>query len=59
MKINSFSLTYREFHFPNEYILLKRLEEKNQLINQNRLKADHWFRSFRLQYQTMRLVILK
>ncbi|CAF4488296.1 unnamed protein product [Rotaria sp. Silwood1] len=53
LRENINNLTYREFHFPNEYVLLKRLEEKNHLINQNRFKVDHCFRSLQLQYQTM------
>ncbi|CAF1181949.1 unnamed protein product [Rotaria sordida] len=53
LRENINNLTYREFHFPNEYILLKRLEEKNHLINQNRFKVDHCFRSLQLQYQIM------
>ncbi len=56
IRINYFSLTYREVHFPNEYIILKRLEEKNNLMHQNRFKVDQFFRSLKLQYQTMRLV---
>jgi hypothetical protein len=56
IKVHYFSLSYREVHFSNEYIILKRLEEKNNLINQNRFKVDHYFRSLKLQYQTIRSV---
>ncbi|CAF2093632.1 unnamed protein product [Rotaria magnacalcarata] len=53
LRENINNLTYRELHFSSEYIVLKRLEEKNHLINQNRCKVDHLFRSLTLQYQTM------
>ena len=48
-------MSYREIHFPHEYIILKRLEEKNNLINPNRFKVDQYFRSLKLQYRTIRL----
>lgn len=54
MKIDLFSLTYREIRFPNQYIVLKRLEEKNHRINENRFNVDQNFRSLKLQYQTLR-----
>ncbi|CAF3922274.1 unnamed protein product [Rotaria sp. Silwood2] len=57
LRENINNLTYREFHFPNEYIVLKRLEEKNHLINQNRFKVDHYFRSLQLQYQIMSILL--
>jgi hypothetical protein len=55
-KVDSPSLTYREIHFPNEYVIVKRLEEKNHLIHQNRFSVDHYFRPLKLQYQTIRFV---
>ncbi|UJR36264.1 hypothetical protein I4U23_028994 [Adineta vaga] len=50
-------LSYREYYFPREYIILKRLEEKNNFINQNRCNVDHQLRSFQLQYQTMSILL--
>lgn len=50
------SSSYRAIPFSNEYMILKRLEEKNRLIDQNRFQADHYFRPLKLQYQTIRSV---
>ncbi|CAF3599119.1 unnamed protein product [Adineta steineri] len=52
LRENINNLNYREYHFSSEYIILKRLEEKNNFINQNYYKVDHYFRPLKLQYQT-------
>ena len=56
--IDSPSSNYREIHFSNEYIIQRRFEEKSRHLNQNHFRVDHCFRPLKLQYQTIRSVLI-
>ena len=51
------SSSYRELRSAHDFIVLKRLEEKNRVDEQRRVNVDHQLRSFQLRYQISRQVL--
>ena len=48
------SSSYRELPTAHDFIVLKRVEEKNSVEEQRRVNVDHQLRSFKLRYQISR-----
>ncbi|CAF0823216.1 unnamed protein product [Didymodactylos carnosus] len=57
LRENINNLSYRELHFQQDYVVLKIIQEKNSLINQNRYRVDHCQKELKLQYKVMSILL--